>query len=127
MQSILIVDDDADVREIIAFKLGRLGYEVITACDGAAGLEAATQLRPDLILLDWMMPKLTGLEVCREIRDGPDHADTPVIFLTARSRDCDLRIGFEAGIDDYIVKPFSPNDLANRVAAVLAGKTRSCL
>ena len=64
MQSILIVDDDVDVRDIIAFKLGRLGYEVITASDGAAGLEAATQLRPDLILLDWTMPKLSGLEVC---------------------------------------------------------------
>ncbi len=126
MQSILIVDDDADVRDIVAFKLGRLGYEVITAPDGATGLEAATQLRPDLIVLDWAMPNLTGLEVCRQIRDGSVHADTPVIFLTARSRECDIRIAFDAGVDDYIVKPFSPNELANRVATVLADKAHSC-
>lgn len=122
MRSILIVDDDADVREIVAFKLGRLGYEVITASDGATGLEAVTQLRPDLVLLDWAMPNLTGIEVCRQIRDRSDYADTPVILLTARTRECDIRIGLEAGVNDYIVKPFSPNELANRVEAVLAGK-----
>jgi two-component system phosphate regulon response regulator PhoB len=124
MRSILIVDDDADVREIVAFKLGRLGYEVITASDGATGLEAVTQLRPDLVLLDWAMPKLTGIEVCRQIRDGSDHADIPVILLTARTREADLRIGFEAGVNDYIVKPFSPSELANRVEAALATTPR---
>jgi DNA-binding response OmpR family regulator len=121
MPSILIVDDDADVREIVAFKLGRLGYEVITASDGATGLEAVTQLRPDLVLLDWAMPKLTGIEVCRQIRDGSDNADVPVILLTARTRESDVRIGFEAGVNDYIVKPFSPSELAHRVEAALAG------
>ena len=124
MQSILIVDDEADVREIVAYKLGRLGYEVITASDGAAGLEAVTQLRPDLVLLDWALPELTGIEVCRRIRDGSDHADVPIILLTARTRDSDQRVGFEAGVNDYIVKPFSPNDLANRVATALSGEPR---
>jgi len=125
MQSILVVDDDADVREIVAFKLGRLGYEVITAADGVTGLEAVAQLRPDLVLLDWAMPELSGIEVCRQIRDGSDHADVPVILLTARTRDADKRVGYEAGVDDYIVKPFSPNELANRVEAALASGPRS--
>ena len=126
MRSILIVDDDRDVREIVAFKLGRLGYEVITASDGATGLDAWTQLRPDLVLADWVMPKVSGVELCRQIRDGSEHADTPVILLTARSRDADIRVGLDAGADDYIVKPFSPNELASRVEAVLAGRhTRS--
>jgi DNA-binding response OmpR family regulator len=120
VRSILVVDDDADVREIVAFKLGRLGYEVITASDGATGLEAVAQLRPDLVLLDWAMPELTGIEVCRRIRDGSEHADVPVILLTARTREADKRVGFEAGVNDYIVKPFSPNELASRVEAVLA-------
>jgi len=124
MQSILVVDDDADVREIVAFKLGRLGYEVITAADGAAGLEAVAQLRPDLVLLDWALPELSGIEVCRQIRDGSDHADVPVILLSARTREADKRVGYEAGVNDYIVKPFSPNDLANRVEAALASGPR---
>jgi len=123
MRSILIVDDDADVRDIVAFKLGRLGYEVITASDGATGLEAVNQLRPDLVLLDWAMPKLTGIEVCRKIRDKSEHADTPVILLTARTRDCDIRIGFDAGVNDYIVKPFSPSELATRIEAAFAMQT----
>ena len=76
MKSILVVDDDADVREIVAFKLGRLGYEVITASDGATGLEAVAQLRPDLVLLDWAMPELSGIEVCRLLR-GRAEAPAP--------------------------------------------------
>ncbi|HMK92578.1 MAG TPA: response regulator, partial [Thermoleophilia bacterium] len=124
--SILIVDDDPDVRDIVAFKLGRLGYEVIAASDGATGLDAWTQLRPDLVLVDWIMPKVSGVELCRQIRDGAPRANTPLILLSARTRESDIRVGLDAGADDYIVKPFSPNELAARVEAVLAGKhTRS--
>ena len=122
MQSILIVDDDADVREIVSFKLGRVGYEVITASDGAAGFEAWTQLRPDLVLVDWVMPKVSGVELCRQIRDSSEYADTPVILLTACTREADIRVGLGAGVDDYIVKPFSPNELASRVEIVLQGR-----
>jgi DNA-binding response OmpR family regulator len=125
MRSILIIDDDADVREVIAFKLGRLGVEVVTASDGETGLEAVTQLRPDLVVLDGTMPKLSGLEVCRRIREGSDNADVPVIMLSARAQEADRRSGLAAGADDYIVKPFSPSALADRVEAVLARPART--
>ena len=122
MQSILIVDDDADVREIVAFKLGRLGYEVITASDGASGLEAVNQLRPDLVLLDWAMPKLTGIEVCRQIRDASDIADTPVILLTARTQEGYVRIGLASGLHDSIGKPFRTTEHASRGVELCARK-----
>jgi DNA-binding response OmpR family regulator len=78
------------------------------------------QLQPDLVLLDWMMPKLTGVEVCRMLRDGEDSSRVPVILLTARAQEADIERGFAAGADDYIVKPFSPRELASRVEAVLS-------
>ncbi len=120
MQSILIIDDDPDIRELISFKLEQLGFEVHTESDGETGLAAVMQLQPDLVLLDWMMPKLTGIEVCSLIRDGSDNVGVPVIMLTARAQEADIQRGFAAGADDYIVKPFSPRELASRVEAVLA-------
>jgi len=120
MTSILVVDDDQDIRELVAFKLEQLGFEVHAESDGETGLAAVMQLQPDLVLLDWMMPKLTGVEVCRMLREGSDSSAVPVILLTARAQEADIERGFAAGADDYIVKPFSPRELASRVEAVLS-------
>ena len=120
MTSILVVDDDQDIRELVAFKLEQLGFEVHAEADGETGLAAVMQLQPDLVLLDWMMPKLTGVEVCKMLREGSEHSAVPVILLTARAQEADIERGFAAGADDYIVKPFSPRELASRVEAVLS-------
>jgi DNA-binding response OmpR family regulator len=120
MRSVLVVDDDADIREVIAYKLELGGFAVRLAADGVAGLAAARAAVPDLVLVDWMMPRLTGVEVCRELRRDPETAGVPIILLTARARDTDVRDGFAAGADDYVVKPFSPRELLRRVEAVFA-------
>ncbi|HKN93423.1 MAG TPA: response regulator [Thermoleophilaceae bacterium] len=120
MPRILVVDDDADIRDMLQFKLAKAGYEVHTEEDGETGLAAARDLQPDLILLDWMMPRLTGPEVCRELRAADDTARVPVILLTAKAQEADVQRGFATGADDYISKPFSPRELMSRVQALLA-------
>jgi two-component system phosphate regulon response regulator PhoB len=116
---ILIVDDDADIRELIAFKLCRAGFIVRSEADGESGLAAADEMRPDLVLLDWMMPRLTGLEVCRRLRESAATAEIPVILLTAKAQEADVERGFAAGADGYIRKPFSNRELLSRVEALL--------
>jgi DNA-binding response OmpR family regulator len=120
MNRVLVVDDDADIRELVTFKLEQAGYMVQAAADGQLGLDAALANPPDLILLDLMMPKLSGIEVCRLLREHAATADTPVILFTAKAQEADVQRGFSAGADDYIVKPFSPRELIARVQAVLA-------
>jgi Response regulators consisting of a CheY-like receiver domain and a winged-helix DNA-binding domain len=120
MNRVLVVDDDADIRELVTFKLQQAGYAVEAAADGQLGLDAALANTPELILLDLMMPKLSGIEVCRLLRDNDATADTPVILFTAKAQEADVQRGFLAGADDYIVKPFSPRELITRVQAVLA-------
>jgi two-component system phosphate regulon response regulator PhoB len=120
--TVLIVDDDPDIRDIATMKLEQAGLEVFTESDGEAGLAAALELTPDLLLLDWMMPRLTGLEVCARLREHAPTARTPVILLTAKAQEADLERGFAAGATDYIVKPFSPRELVARVTAAL-GRT----
>lgn len=119
MVNVLVVDDDPDIRELVAFKLTQMGHTVTTENDGEGGLAAAIQEKPDLILLDVMMPKLTGIEVCQRLRDDPKTSGVPVILITAKAQEVDVERGFAAGADDYIVKPFSPRELASRVEAVL--------
>ena len=119
MARILVVEDDADIRELIGFKLGLDGHEVHTEADGEAGLAAARDLSPDLVLLDWMMPRMTGVEVCQALRAEPGTASLPIIMLTAKAQEADLQRGFSSGADDYLTKPFSPPELASRVAALL--------
>jgi DNA-binding response OmpR family regulator len=116
---ILVADDEEDVREIIVFRLERAGYRVICAADGDEALAQAFENDPDLALLDVMMPGRTGWEVTRVLKDDARTASIPVIILTARSRDADLARGFAAGADDYIRKPFSPEELGARVKAML--------
>jgi DNA-binding response OmpR family regulator len=116
---VLVADDEEDIRALVAFRLKRAGYEVITASDGEEALLLATTRLPDLAVLDMMMPKATGLEVTRSMRKQATTKDIPVILLTARAQEADVARGFEAGADDYVKKPFSPQDLQTRVQALL--------
>ena len=118
---ILVVEDEPMVAEVVGRYLRRDGYEVEVVHDGAAGLAAMDERPPDLIVLDLMLPKIDGLEVCRRVRA---RSQTPVIMLTARSEEVDKLVGLEIGADDYITKPFSPRELAARVKAVLRRAAR---
>ena len=114
-KKILIVEDEKNIVDILAFNLKREGYETLEANDGAAGLALALERDPDLILLDLMLPKLDGFEVCRRLRE--QGRTTPVIMLTAREEESDKVLGLELGADDYITKPFSMRELLARVKA----------
>lgn len=116
MAKILIVDDEPNIREVVGLYLRREGYTVVEASDGEEALELYRQDRPDLVVLDLVLPKLGGLEVCRRIQS---ERRVPLIMLTARGEEEDRALGFEAGADDYVVKPFRPRDLVARVAALL--------
>lgn len=116
---VLVADDEEDIRALVAFRLQRAGYDVITAADGEEALLLTTTRLPDLVVLDMMMPKATGLEVTRSLRGHDTTKDIPVILLTARAQEADVASGFEAGVDDYVKKPFSPKDLQLRVQALL--------
>ncbi|MEU9169738.1 response regulator [Streptomyces sp. NPDC048420] len=119
MAHVLIADDDADIRDLVAFKLAQSGHQVTAVEDGMAALRAARENTVDLALLDIRMPGMSGLDVCRELRAAAETATLPVIMITARSQEGDVEVGFAAGADDYIIKPFSPRELSSRVTAVL--------
>jgi DNA-binding response OmpR family regulator len=120
MARIVVADDDADIRDLVGFKLRQAGHDVETVEDGAAAVAAAQAVQPDLLILDVMMPGMGGLDATRALRLDAALARVPVILLTARAQESDIEQGFGAGADDYVVKPFSPRELASRVAAVLA-------
>jgi two-component system phosphate regulon response regulator PhoB len=119
MARILVVEDEADIRQVLAYNLGQSGHEVRVADRGAQALDMAKAERPDLILLDLMLPDISGLEVCRAVKTDPALRDIPVVMLTARSEEIDRVVGFELGADDYVVKPFSVRELGLRIQAVL--------
>ena len=123
MARILVADDDIDIRELVEFKLSTLGHDVVAVADGAAAIDACRAERPDLAVLDVMMPGVSGLDAIRVIRATPGLADLPVILLTARAQDSDVESGFDSGADDYITKPFSPRELAARVESLLVART----
>ena len=116
---ILVVDDEIYIVHILDFSLGMEGYEVVTALDGEQALEKLKSERPDLIVLDIMMPKLDGYEVCKSVKANPDTAHIPVILLSAKGRNVDQKMGFDVGADDYITKPFSPRKLVERINQLL--------
>jgi DNA-binding response OmpR family regulator len=119
-KTVLVVDDEPQIVEICRDYLTAAGFTVLTAIDGARGLVAARQQRPDLIVLDLMLPGMDGLDVCRELRrDSSGLAAVPIIMLTARVEESDKLVGLELGADDYITKPFSPRELVARVRTVL--------
>ena len=115
-KKVLVVDDDVKTVELVRLYLDRDGYQVLTAYDGIEALRLARESRPDLIVLDLMLPDIDGLEVCRILRH---ESDVPIIMLTARTTDQDKLTGLDLGADDYVTKPFSPKELAARVRAVL--------
>ncbi|HEX2166704.1 MAG TPA: response regulator transcription factor [Longimicrobiales bacterium] len=116
---ILVVEDERDIAALVAYHLTREGYRVRTAEGGQEALEAVAAEKPDLIVLDLMLPGFSGYEVLNELRRRPDMADVPVVVLTARRDEADRVKGLELGADDYVTKPFSPRELVLRVAAVL--------
>ncbi len=120
---ILVVDDEIYIVHILDFSLGMEGYEVVTALDGEQALEKARSEKPDLIVLDIMMPKLDGYETCKRLKADPVTKDMPVILLSAKGRNVDQKVGFEVGADDYITKPFSPRKLVERINAILGHGT----
>ena len=122
-RTVLVADDDEDILQLVSFRLERAGYTVVTAADGQQALAAARQHQPDLAVLDVMMPGLNGYEVTRQLRADPATAAIPVILLTARVQEADVSRGFEAGADDYLRKPFSPQELRSRVQAILARRS----
>ena len=117
--SVLVADDDADIRDLVVFKLEQAGLDVTAVADGSAALDALARHRPDLVLLDVMMPGLSGLDVLRRIRADEQLRALKVLLLTARARDVDVDDGFTAGADDYVTKPFSPRELLHRVNTLL--------
>lgn len=118
-EPILVVDDEADIRDLVALNLRRAGYEVVTCDRGLDALEAAREHMPRLIVLDLMLPDLSGTEVCRRLRGETRTSQIPVLMLTARTEEIDRVVGFEVGADDYVTKPFSVRELVLRVQAIL--------
>jgi len=117
---VLVVDDEVNITQILEFSIGAEGFDVITAQNGEEAIEKARREQPDLIILDVMMPKIDGYEACRILKANPLTKNIPVVLLTAKGRDIDKRLGMEVGATDYIVKPFSPNRLVERINQLLS-------
>ncbi|MGE4588989.1 MAG: response regulator [Acidaminococcaceae bacterium] len=118
-QKVLVVDDEDNIRMLVKFNLEKADYEVFEAEDGRKAVEMATDLLPDIVILDLMLPGIDGLEVCRNLKRNPRTAALPIIMLTAKSDEIDRVIGLELGADDYMTKPFSQRELLARIKAVL--------
>ncbi|MEM7449470.1 MAG: response regulator transcription factor [Myxococcota bacterium] len=116
---ILVVEDEADLAELVAFNLRDANHTVVTVADGASAHGEAKRKRPDLVVLDIMLPDISGIEVCRRFRRDQETRDVPILMLTARGEEVDRVVGFEVGADDYVLKPFSPRELVLRVEAIL--------
>jgi DNA-binding response OmpR family regulator len=119
---VLVVDDDPDVRRLVEMKLRLEGVDTSLACNGIEALAAMDDADFDLVILDIMMPEMDGIEACLKLRRDPRFAAIPILMLTARAQVSDIERGFEAGATDYMVKPFSPRELSDRVIGLLAGK-----
>jgi two-component system phosphate regulon response regulator PhoB len=119
MARVLVVEDEADLQHVIEYNLRGAGYDVSVAARGADALRLASELRPDLVLLDWMLPDIQGSDVCRALKAGAETKSIPIIFVTAKAEEIDRVVGFELGADDYVPKPFSVRELLLRVGAVL--------
>jgi DNA-binding response OmpR family regulator len=116
---VLVVDDEEYIQHILNFSFGAEGYEVVTAMDGEEALKKAKAEKPDIIVLDIMMPKMDGYEACKKLKADPQTKTIPVILLTAKGREADRKLGNQAGADDYVVKPFSPGRLIERVEGIM--------
>jgi len=119
VKRILIIEDDKDIVELVRYNLEKEDFRVTSAGDGLAGLAQVKKTPPDLLLLDLMLPGLSGLEICKDLRRDPKFARLPILMLTARGEEADRVVGLELGADDYVTKPFSPRELVARVKALL--------
>jgi DNA-binding response OmpR family regulator len=122
MKSILIIEDEKDIVDLIEYHLKQSGFSAISALDGSTGLERARKKRPNLIILDLMLPGMDGKDICRSLKSNPMTQSIPILMLTAKAEETDRLIGFELGADDYVTKPFSPKELVLRVKAILRRK-----
>jgi len=116
---VLIVEDDPSLVELLSYNLQTAGFETMVETEGEGAIAAIDERAPDIIVLDWMIPNLSGIDVCRRVRAMPENHNIPIIMLTARSEETDKVLGLEAGADDYMVKPFSPKELVARIHAIL--------
>lgn len=116
---ILIVEDDPALAELLRYNLESAGFSAVVEVDGDDAISAIQEREPDVLVLDWMIPSLSGIDVCRRVRAMPERRELPIIMLTARSEETDKILGLEAGADDYMVKPFSPKELVARIRALL--------
>ena len=122
MTKILVAGDERDIRELIAFTLRFAGFDVELALNGAEAVDKALAGRPDLILMDVRMPKMTGYEACRELKKTPEVQMIPVVFLSAKGQESEISEGLNVGADDYILKPFAPDELIEQVKQILSKK-----
>lgn len=120
MTKILIAEDEPDIRDLVAFTLRFAGYEVITGSNGEEAVQVAQKEYPDLILLDVRMPRMTGYEACKLIKADPKLKDVPVVFLSAKGQEAEIQDGMDAGAEEYLLKPFAPDQLTERVRSILA-------
>jgi CheY-like chemotaxis protein len=123
MANILIAEDERDIRELIQFTLTFAGHQVTTAANGAEAVELAPKVKPDLIMMDVRMPKMTGYEACKQIKLNEELKHIPVVFLSAKGQDEEIQSGIEAGAIAYITKPFAPDELQRKIADILNGLT----
>jgi len=119
MTKILVADDEHDIRELIGFTLRFAGFEVVLTSDGIEAIEKAPIEQPDLILLDVRMPKITGYEVCRQLKENPLTSGIPIVFLSAKGQEGEIKQGLDSGAVEYIVKPFAPDELTSQVRDIL--------
>jgi DNA-binding response OmpR family regulator len=119
MVKILVAEDERDIRELIGFSLGLADYEVVLARDGVEAVEEAAEQKPDLILLDVRMPRMSGYEACRRLKENPATSEIPVVFLSAKGQEKEIEEGLDSGALDYIVKPFAPDQLVDQVRGIL--------
>jgi DNA-binding response OmpR family regulator len=119
MAKILIAEDEPDIRELVAFTLRFAGYEVVVAHNGEEAVQLAARELPDMALMDVRMPRMTGYDACRAIKAHPDLKDIPIVFLSAKGQEAEIETGLEAGAEEYLLKPFAPDQLIERVRAIL--------
>jgi DNA-binding response OmpR family regulator len=119
MPKILVAEDERDIRELIGFTLRYAGFEVELATNGAEAVEKAPSVQPDLIMLDVRMPRMTGYEACRKLKDDPTTAEIPIVFLSAKGQEVEIEQGLASGALEYIVKPFAPDELSSQVKDIL--------
>ncbi len=120
MARILIAEDEPDIRELVAFTLRFAGHEVTTTSNGEEALNQASVIIPDLILMDVRMPRMTGYDACRAMKADPSLKDIPVVFLSAKGQDSEIQTGLAAGAEEYLLKPFGPDQLTERVRVILS-------